>query len=490
MSFARYLIGACGLWAALAQAQDWNRGSDRDSDRSPFRHVIVVFQENRTPDNLFHELLTWPGVNPARYDIASWALDSKGELLPLEPTSLGVPYDLSHAHSAFVAMYDNGQMDGADKIACTGTCTTAHPQFKYVSNASHEIDPYLWLAANFGWANAMFQTNQGPSYPAHQFIFGGTSAPSVEDDRGGIYVAENPGAPAGSNYAAGNDTGCLAPLGEWNWLLGVNPTGETRLTNEPLGAFCYSRPTMATLLDFRHLSWKYYAPGQTNPGGSNPGGSIWTAPNSIREICRPNSDYTECVGREWANKVDLTPAHVLTDIAACQLSNVSWVIPDGRNSDHAGSTATTGGPSWVAAIVNAVGAASQCDRKGYWADTAILITWDDWGGWYDHVVPPAVGGLPTQQLGFRVPLLVVSAYTPRGYVNNTPHDFGSLLRFIEGTFDIPEGALGMADERATTDLHGYFDFGQDPRKFKMVGAPLSARHFILDRRPPLPPDTD
>jgi phospholipase C len=485
MSFAARLLVPIGCLASmLVHAQT--------SPASPFQHVVVIFQENRTPDNLFGELLSWPGINPASYDIATSGVNSKGQSVPITPIPLGIDYDLSHAHSAFVAMYDKGKMDGANKIPCSGQCV-ANPQFKYVSNSDHILDPYLTLAAEYGWANEMFQTNQGPSYPAHQFIFGGTSAPSAKDDSNGVFVAENPSAPKGAGYGALTDTGCLSPLGEWNLLIGVAPDGaETRLTNDPLGTLCFSRQTMATLLDEHNLEWKYYAPAAVNPTGSNPGGSIWTAPASIRTICEPNEDYTECLGREWATNVDLVPADVLSDIADCHLANVSWVIPDGRNSDHAGSTTNTGGPSWVASIVNAIGAANQCEKgAGYWSDTAIIITWDDWGGWYDHVAPTVLAGVEGHyQYGFRVPLIVVSTYTPKGYVNNVPHDFGSILRFIESTFDITEGSLGFADERASSDLLRFFNFKQAPRAYHVIPAPLNAAYFINDKRPPEPPDTD
>jgi len=480
--FAKCLLLLLCVGAAVAHAQI--------PYPNPLRHVVVIFQENRTPDNLFHGLLNWPGIKPANYDLASWGVNSKGNLIPFQPVPLGIPYDLSHAHSAFVSMYDKGKMDGADKIPCTGTCP-ASPQFKYVDSSQHALDPYFTLAAEYGWANAMFQTNQGPSFPAHQFIFGGTSAPSRLDDQLGIFVSENPGAPKGSGYNAGSDTGCLAPLNEWTWLMDADGA-EVKLTNNPLGTLCFSRDTMASLLEDRGLSWKYYSPAASNPGQSNPGGSIWTAPNSIRGICEPNQSYTECMGLGWATHVDLKPADVLTDIKACQLANVSWVIPDGKNSDHAGSPTTTGGPSWVASIVNSIGSDTQCEGgAGYWADTAIVITWDDWGGWYDHVAPQILSAPQGDyQYGFRVPLLVVSAYTPKAYVNNVRHDFGSILRFIEGAFRIPEGSLGFADERATGDLSGFFNFEQSPRQFQVINAPLNADFFIDDKRPPEPPDTD
>jgi phospholipase C len=457
---------------------------------NPFKHVVVIVQENRTPDNLFHGLLTWPGLNPTNYDIATEGKNSKGQTVVLEPAPLDTLYDLSHAHKAFVQMYDGGKMDGADLIQCTGSCP-AVPNFKYVDNSQHLVDPYLELAAQYGWANFMFQSNQGPSYPAHQFLFGGTSAPSATDDAKGIFISANPSQPNGADYKAGSDTGCLAPLGEWNWLIAPGG-GQTKLTNNPLGTFCFSRNTMASLLDAAGLSWKYYSPAASNPGGANPGGSIWTAPASIREICAPDSNYTQCTGPEWAANVDLTPSDVLTDIRACHLANVSWVIPVGQNSDHSGIPNGTGGPSWVASIVNAIGTATTCEhRAGYWSDTAIVITWDDWGGWYDHVAPTIMAGPQgSYQDGFRVPLLVVSAYTPQAYVNNVRHDFGSILKLIQGVFNIKEGSLGFADQRATGDLHEFFNFNMTPRRFQVINAPLNADFFINDDRPPEPPDND
>jgi len=147
---------------------------------------------------------------------------------------------------------------------------------------------------------------------------------------------------------------------------------------------------------------------------------------------------------------------VLSDIAACNLRSITWVIPTGANSDHAKGN-DGGGPSWVASIVNAIGNSTACDNHtGYWENTAIVIAWDDWGGWYDHERPSFLGQPEGDyQYGFRVPMIFVSAYTPAGYINNVRHDFGSILRFVEHNFGIREGALNFADSRATSDLAGF-----------------------------------
>jgi phospholipase C len=189
--------------------------------------------------------------------------------------------------------------------------------------------------------------------------------------------------------------------------------------------------------------------------------------------------------------VDLTPANILADIEHCSLRNISWVIPSGFNSDHA-SVNDGGGPSWVASIVNAIGNSNSCDNgNGYWKDTAILITWDDWGGWYDHVSPTILeypqGGY---QNGFRVPLIFVSAYTPRRYINNMRHDFGSILRFIEFNFGIPEGALNFADARTHNRFEGFFDFTKPPRRFQTISAPKDAAFFFNDTRAATDPDDE
>ncbi len=134
-----------------------------------------------------------------------------------------------------------------------------------------------------------------------------------------------------------------------------------------------------------------------------------------------------------------------------------------HESDHA-SINNGSGPSWVASIVNAIG------NSSYWSNTAIIISWDDWGGWYDHVAPPQTLANCTQWgcgyiYGFRVPLIVVSPYAKAAYISHTQHDFGSILRFIEKTFSLP--SLGYADAYAD-DLSDCFNFTQTPLQFQAI----------------------
>ena len=465
-----------------------------------FQHIVIIVQENRTPDNLFQGLCappygssrscsTTPGPNQYNIQTNNW-LDkgsNSGVTQPL-PVVLYSSWGPEHYHMDFLAMcdfqpYPNCQMDGAAAVGCQiGGCPKSKLAFYYVDNSTPPgiLNPYLEIATQYGWANHMFQTNQGPSFPAHQFLFAGTSAPSAWDDSNGIFAAEIP--------SSGFDpSGCLAPQepppsttvqlirpprsGEGT---GIEAPGDT---TRP----CFEHQTMG---EFQQFSWKYYTP----PSIAN---TIWTAPNAIQHICGP-IEKGKCTGPEFTNNVDdNNPKDVLTDISSCQLRDVSWVIPTQANSDWAGAQAA-GGPSWVASIVNAIGGSTGCDGgKGYWKNTAIFITWDDWGGWYDHVPPPMLRGMQGDyQYGFRVPLLVVSAYTPAGYIDNRQFDFGSILKFIEQNFGIPETALGFADARAKWDLTSFFDAADGPRTFKKINSPLDGNFFINDKTPPVAPDDD
>lgn len=511
-------------------------------------NVVVIVQENRTPDNLFHFLtpacpipagatgynacLPSPVTNHC-YNISPCGLSNQsGTVVPV--TLRGVPLDgtpdVTHIHTTFEWMCDPDSSfqcrnDGGWKIAANGLAYTYvlnSPVTNYDGSAGHLLDPYLTFAKQYGWANFMFQTSQSSSYSAHQFLFGGTSALTNLDDAHSIFVSELfVGATSNGRILAG----CLLPAStDTHPVYGfrIQPTNpamtgcnlfdrgsvqECRLYNtvdaNNVGTFCASHNNMATtVLDPNSISWKYYAPSVF---------AIWTAPNSIRSICDPQPDGTgayQCRGKEWQANVDVANygTDILRDIANCKLPRVSWVIPNGFWSDHA-NLLDHWGPSWVAAVINAIGNNPRCPAgtpdagQTYWNNTAIVVTWDDWGGWSDHQPPLIAAGLPCKyttpptpcrgdfQYGFRVPLLVVSAYTPEAFIDNTGHDFGSILRMIEGINHLPEGMMGNADARSGTDLHGFFTLTQ-PRRYRTVMAEKDANFFLTFQGGLIAPDND
>jgi phospholipase C len=133
-------------------------------------------------------------------------------------------------------------------------------------------------------------------------------------------------------------------------------------------------------------------------------------------------------------------------------------------------------PSWVASIVDALGAGS------YWNSTAVIVIWDDWGGWFDHVKPTIYN---SYEVGMRVPMIVVSPYAKPGYVSHVNYEFGSILKFVEETFGL--GSLGTTDVRAN-DLSDCFNFGSRARHFTRIPAKYPASYFLRqpasDRAPP------
>jgi phospholipase C len=479
--FKTALLVALLLGAALLMLMNACGGGTSQSNSSPpppppppkIQHVVVIVQENRSTDNMFQD----PVLIQRGADIQNYGVNSKGVKVPLTPVPLAVYWDNSHTHPSFLKMYDGGKMDGADLIPldkCQNPCTPPpNRPFNYVQTS--DVQPYFTLAETYTFGDRMFQTNQGPSLPAHQFLISGTSAPTPPGKpNSNLFVADNQ--QGGPNQVV---TGCLAAEGQYTLL--IDPANPDPTTNETQKAFpCYDHPTLTDLLDTKGISWRYYA---WAPG------FLWTGPNAIQHICVPTPgtpNATACSGSIWQRSVVLNSPQVLTDIQNGQLPSVSWVTPSIPQSDHAGNLQNNEGPSWVASIVNTIGSSP------YWSNTAIIITWDDWGGWYDHVAPPVIN---SYEYGFRVPLIVVSPYAKPAYVSHEVNDFGSILKFIEETFDLPTVAPGATPPYAdvltnTGDLSDCFDFTQMPLTFHAVQARLDASYFLHDTRPPENPDDD
>lgn len=477
-----------GMSGTLSNSTTLSLTVNGQGQSGQIKHVVIIFQENRTPDNLFHDpvLMNRMPCPGACADIATEGKTSTGQIVTLTPVPLVTSYDLGHSHTSFLDACDYNPstntcaMDGADKIACGPNCP-ANASYQYVQ--ASDVQPYFQMAETYSFGDRMFQTNEGPSFPAHQYILSGTSSvctPGGNCPTGTTStsaVADNPGKnarPDGTYWA-----GCLAPPGAFVNFIDTSQSLPTSPTFPVTDALCAEHPTLTDLLNNAGLSWKYYA---AQPG------SIWTAPDAIQHMCVPSpaypSDTSVCTGSDWTNHVVIenSKALIINDIAAGQLADVSWVIPNGAASDHANGNQGKG-PSWVAAIVNAVG------NSPYWADTAIIVTWDDWGGWYDHQPPPSIRD--SYEYGLRVPLIVISTYAKPAYVSHQVNDFGSILKFVEENFSLQQidPSLGYADSHALGDLSDFFDFSQT-QPFTPIQAPLKADYFLHDNDPVTPPDND
>ncbi|MGC1380493.1 MAG: alkaline phosphatase family protein [Candidatus Baltobacteraceae bacterium] len=458
-------MAACGAPSFGSQSLPIS-SPDARTGKATIQHVIIAIQENRSFDDFF---ATFPGADGTRVGKAAPMPPAiaqscktpitKPTTVPLKEVSLvGNGQDLDHTHHAFRLSFDGGKMDGFDRTflgsggdgapACTYT-------YQYVNPS--EIQPYWDIAKAYVLADHTFQTQGSGSFTAHQDLIAGGTQISTTD--------------------ALIDTPTFFP-----WGCDANPPVRTAIIKKGSqkvyrygGPFpCLSYGTMRDLLDADHVSWKFYAMAVQKETGCDHGNTagIWSAFDAIKAV-----RYSP----EWHTHVTRTNLDFFDDVSKRRLPAVSWITPDSLNSDHpdttkdkpcqhGGQLADTG-PSWIASIVNAVG------HSPYWNSTAIVVVWDDWGGFYDHVAPPhpyTWQGGP----GFRVPMLIISPYV-KPHVEHTVYEFGSILRFIEETWNL--GSLGTSDAKATS-IANAFDFNMAPRKFKTIQSkyPLS---FFLHQPP-------
>ncbi len=346
----------------------------------------------------------------------------QGRTVPLLPRPLKDSLDLDHSHKAWWRDWDNGKLDGFNSKA-----------YSYVPES--DVDAYWRLAAQYTIGDRMFQSNTGPSFVAHQYMIAGQSGNADENPSGGIW-------------------GCDAKDDSRVALIGPNGTDLP-------GVYpCFDYPTMADLLDANQISWRYYAPGSTD------GFFIISAFQAIRHIR---------FGSDWVGKVISPETEVLKDIQNGQLAQVTWIVPSWSHSDHPGSGDE--GPDWVTSIVNAIG------QSKFWDSTAIFISWDDWGGWYDHVDPPQIDQMG---LGFRVPVLVISPYAKHGYVSHQTHEASGFLTYIEHNFALSN--LGARDAVAA-NFADCFDYTQPPQPYTTVPTHHTVEYLIREK-PSGPPDDD
>ncbi len=423
---------------------------------TPISHIVLIVQENRTLNNLF---ATFPGANGTT--VGKHRVGPKRKIQNINLTKVGLTQgrDFNHNYSGFLIAYDGGGMDAFNEVRYSNGKTEGTGPYVYVDPS--QIVPYWTLAQQYALAAAMFTTQGSASFSAHQdLIRGGTFIDSTHS------LIDNPryGQNAwGCDSGAGSKTSLITTTLQLEKGAGPFPC-TTRFPGSGSG---YA--TLRDLLDAQSVSWKYYTPAIGDPG------AIWSAFDVIAPVRN---------GPEWNANVSSPETNIFSDITNGTLPAVSWVIPNGQNSDHPSDGSDTG-PSWVASVVNAVG------ESQYWDSCAIVIVWDDWGGFYDNVAPP----LPRDNQGgpgLRVPLLVVSPYTREaipsqpGYISSTFYEFGSIIRFIEDTFSL--GSLGTTDSTSNS-IDDMLDFSQSPRPYQTIGSKYSRSYFLHQKPSRTPVDT-
>ena len=368
---------------------------------SPIKHVIVIMQENRSFDHYFG---TFPGANgiPA------------GTCLPQNPAGAGSPCvkpfllttpvtgDLPHTYNATIKAINGGKMDGF--YTAEGSCTQTMGYY------DQTMLPYYWnYASHFVLSDETFESANSYSLPNHWYMIAG-QAPQI-----GYYQYGNTG-------------------------FGVN-------TPKPvLVQYVSEANQIQTLGDSMvqaGISWKYYDSPMDPKGIGNAiaNGQVAAYWNTFRA---KNSSYTAAYTPHFVLRGQL-----LWDIGNGTLPSVSWVIPSAPISEHAPANITLG--MWyVTYLVNAV------MNSNYWKNTAIMVTWDDYGGWYDHVNPPV---LDQFGLGVRVPMLIISPYARAGFIDHTTYSFDSIMKFIEWDFGLH--SLTARDANAN-NLLNTFNFQQAP----------------------------
>jgi phospholipase C len=396
------------------------------------QHVVVIMMENRSFDNLFSG---FPGADTAQSGM------NYGQQVQLQPVPFEQGTDIIHSHASWVTDFDNGKMDGFINPV------PALTEFPYAYVPQSETAPYWTLASAYTLADRMFQSNSGPSFPAHLYMIAGQAGVADQGQQGTVSSVPS------INNSTASIWGCDSEAGTSVKVIGPNGTNLAPVFP------CFDYQTAGDLMDAKGVTWRYYAPGVY---------TLWSVFDAISHIR---------FGPDWQQDV-VNSQGIFTDLQAGTLAQMTWIVPDYTYSDHAGPGATAEGPSWVASVVNAIGASQ------YWDSTAILISWDDWGGWYDHVPPPQVD---YAGLGFRVPLIVVSPWAKHGYVSHNQHEFGSFLRFSEEVFDLP--SLGTRDA-ISDDLSDCFDFTQTPPPFQPVTTSVGKEHFMNLKPSGLPPDDD
>jgi phospholipase C len=371
---------------------------------TPIKRVIYVMLENRSFNNLFG---TFPGATGTSVGV------EYGNEKPLIPCPDWLPGDLPHDRAAYLNCVNGGALDGFG----TGIygSTYAYTQFD-----EPQIPNYWMWAREYALSDNFFASAAGPSYGNHYYFIAGQSGGVIDNPENIETRVEGD-----KKYKS---WGCDA-IGDDVFVFVKDDQGN--LTKHDT---CFTFKTVGEQLTDADVDWAYYSavPGQV--------GYFWNAYNGISNV------FHSDMWHEHMRPVD----RLVDDIEAGTLPPVTWVTPRFELSDHP-PFSTGHSHNWITDIVNAV------MKSPEWEHTAIFLTWDEWGGFYDPVMPPEVDPIG---LGIRVPLLTISPYTRRGLIDDELGEFSTPLRFIADNWGLDYLTPRIAN---THSFEHVFDFSKKPR---------------------------
>ncbi len=445
-SIAFSVILATTMLAACANGPQ--TPGQNNGDIHKIKHIIVIMQENRSFDSYFG---TFPGADgiPMQNGVPTVCVPDPATQQCVKPYH--DPQNLNgggpHGEANATADIDNGKMDGfigqaergrkSCKDVTNPICTNTKSVDVMGYHDAREIPNYWTYAQDFVLQDHMFESDASWSLPAHLYMVSAWSAKCASDD----------------------------PNSCQNNIKGPYTTAQAARAGQPGGAL-YAWTDLTYLLYKHNVSWNYYLDQGTQPDCADDQ-MVCTPPKqkaSVPGIWNPLPGFVDV--RQDGQLANIQPVQNFLNAAKQgTLPSVSWIVPNGRDSEHPPALVSVG-QAYVTSLINAVMQGPD------WSSSAIFLAWDDWGGFYDHVVPPQVD---ENGYGLRVPGLVISPYARKGYIDHQTLSFDAYLKFIEDDFlngqRLDPKTDGRPDPRPTVrenvpilgNLLNDFDFSQSPR---------------------------